>query len=136
MLSKPSDLPGPNLGCGLQARSEGHTWSTVSPVLLWSRLPSSCCPHCQHPFLFLFLRIPQSYLCTGEKPGDTWHQPGPHLARTESLSVLPIVLQPRPMARWEPFPVGQQPGWNILGIWIRVDQRLLLIHLSSGAMVP
>lgn len=49
MLSKPSDLPGPDVGCGLQARSEGCTWSTVSPVLLWSWPPSSHCPHCQHP---------------------------------------------------------------------------------------
>lgn len=57
------------MGCGLQARSEGGTWSTVSPVLLWSRLPSPRFPHCQHPFLFLFLSIPQSYFCTGEKRG-------------------------------------------------------------------
>lgn len=106
MLSKPSDLPGPDVGCRLQTRSEGGTWSTVSPVLSWSWLPSPCFPHCQHPFLFLFLSIPQSYFCTGEKwggmydisQGHTW--PGQKVYRSFLLSHSPDLWQGGNPSQW------------------------------------
>lgn len=108
----------------------------VSPELSWSRLPSPRFPHCQHPFLFLFLSIPQSYFCTGEKWGGCMTSARATPGR-DRKSIGPFYCPTAlTCGKVGTLPSGAATCGNILGIWTRMDQRLLLIHLSSGAMVP